>query len=359
MVGVDTLFTAARDTGTWRVRLQKLIPALAILAIPVVLFVGHVLWWNSTHAASAIWKHNWQKGPLDGFNFFDLSEPIFLSYAAGLFILGFGWVITAIIGTDALIGLGRMARRLPSRVMRGEDPRALAAVTTMTVLLTYLLTSFRTWSNLRYFALLYPLFLIVAFAALLRLGVPPRVRAAIVGGIVALMLVASYRSVDPLSRLVYGTFDAGEKSMYRMASITGEFGGPGRDQLVYNLEFTGYHHVQEQFFRSLKPTARAVIATPRLVRWNIWSQLDPLTYRRTMKRDDVLVPRYADEVDVAAQVGTIPELWFLEFSNHPDKDTAMGTLDRLYREDRIVSVRARGHVLKAHHLVRRDTPVVP
>ena len=359
MVGLWAAIEAVGDEGAVSARLRRLVPSLAILAIPLALFVVHLAWWNTVHGRSAVWKHQWQVGPIDGFKFFDLSEPIFLSYAAGIFLLGFGWVLTAILGGDLAVAGARMARRQPDREVPGADRRALAFLTLLTVMLTYLLTSFRTWSNLRYFALLYPLLILLTFAALLRLGIPARMRRMIVGAIIGLFLLASYRSVDPVSRAVYGTFSIGERPMYRMASITGEFGGPGRDELVYNLEFTGYHHVQNRLFRLLKPTARTVIATPQRVRWNIWSPLDPIGYRRTMARENVLVPRYADEVEVATQAASIPELWFLEFSNHLDIDNAMHTLDRLYREDRIVSVHARGHVLKAHHLVRRESPVVP
>ena len=359
MVGLYAAFEALGDAGPVRARLRRLLPSLAILALPLALFAGHLAWWNATHGRSAVWKHQWQKAPMDGFNFFDLSEPIFLSYAAGIFVLGFGWVLTAILGGDLAVAGVRMARRAPVRDVPGADRRTLAFLTLLTLLLTYLLTSFRTWSNLRYFALLYPLLTLLTFAALLRLGVPARWRAAMVGTIAGLFLLASYRSVDPLSRAVYGTFSIGDRSMYRMASITGEFGGPGRDQLVYNLEFTGFHHVQNRLFSLLKPTAHTVIAAPLRLRWNIWSPLDPVRYRRTMAGEHVLVPRYADEVEVATRPSDFPELWFLEFSNHLDVDSARRMLDRLYREDRIVSVRARGHVLKAHHLVRRESPVVP
>lgn len=356
------LFAASEvigDAGALRARLRRLVPTLAILAIPLALFAVHLAWWNAVHGRSAVWKHGWQAGPIDGFNFFDLSEPVFLSYAAGILLLGFGWVLTAILGGDLAVAGVRMARRQPDRDVPGADRRALAFLTLLTVLLGYLLTSFRTWSNLRYFALLYPLLALLGFAALLRLGISARMRGTVVGVIAGLFLLASYRSVDPVSRIVYGTFSTGERQMYRMASITGEFGGPGRDQLVYNLEFTGYHHVQNRLFGILKPTEQTVIAAPRSLSWNIWSPLDPGSFRRTMTRGKVLRPRYADEVEVAAQAASIPELWFLEFSNHLDKGDALRALDRLYREDRIVTVRARGHALSAHHLVRRELPLVP
>ena len=60
--------------------------------------------------------------------------------------------------------------------MEGAESVIVTALTVLTAALTYLLTSFRTWSNLRYFALLYPLFLALTYSALVRLGVTARFR---------------------------------------------------------------------------------------------------------------------------------------------------------------------------------------
>jgi hypothetical protein len=358
MVGLEGAFRVYEAKGTLRERVAQLLP-FSVAFAPLVAFVSHVLWWNATHAQSAVWKHQWQKGTFDGFNFFDLSEPIFVSYAAGIFVLGFMWVVSAIIAGDLVVAGVRRVRRLPRRAVPGSDVRALTYATTLTAILTYALTSFRTWSNLRYFALIYPLLILLAFAALLRLGAGARLRSAVLAGLAALFFFATYRSADPVSRAVYGTYSIGEREMYRMASITGEFSGPGRDQLVYNLEFTGYHHVQNTLFRQLHPTDSTVFATARLTRWNIWSQLDARTWRRTLSRDHVVVPRYYDEVDLAAMTNRPLDVWYLDFSNHADKDNALEQLAALYREESILRVRARGHILKAHHLVRRASPVVP
>jgi hypothetical protein len=332
----------------------------AVLAVPLVLFALHVPLWNATHEEQAIWKHGWQERTADGFNFFDLSEPTFRSYAAGLFIIGFLWVAWLPVAVDGAVGLAAMVRRRHPRPIAGAHGPTLAGLTVLTVVLTYLLTSFRTWSNLRYFAPLYPLFLILTYAALTRLRVPAARRRLALGGVVTLFVVAAFRSVDPLSRAVYGTFDAGERRMYRMTSITQEFEGPGRDQLVYNLEFTGYHHVQNALYRALQPGDSTVIGAPRHVRWNIWSQLDATSRLRSMRRDGVMMPVYADEVDIAARRSAAA--WFLDFSNHGEDDHALATLLPRYAVTDSIVVHARGQRLVARHLVRlveREAAVLP
>lgn len=342
------------------VRIGAIVRRGATLAIPLLLFGAHVVYWDATQKGGAIWHHIWQQSTADGFKFFDLSDPIFVSYAAGLGVLGFMWVMWLPVVVDAVAGLARItriARRPGARAVTGADRPTLIAVTLMTAAIAYLLTSFRTWSNLRYFALLYPLFLLLAYAALVRLGARAGVRHAALGLIVSLFVLADYRSVDPLSRAVYGTFDTGVRRMYRMSVITGEFDGPGRDELVYNLEFTGYHHVQNALFQRLRPTAQTVIGTPRTVRWNIWSQLDGTTLERSMRRSGVFTPVYADEVDIAARKS--PEAWFLDFSNRGYTDHALETLLPRYRVTDSLVVVARGQRLVARHLVRLEAGALP
>ncbi len=348
MIGLDIAFRMIPQ-GTLQERVKRVMP-LWMTPLPVLLFGAHVLWWNATHAQSAVWKHNWQQGTIDGFKFFDLSDPVFVSYAAGIFVVGFMWVVSSFIAVDAIVGGVRMARRLPNRVVPSLDAAKLAYFTTLTVVLTYLLTSFRTWSNLRYFALLYPLLVILAFTSMLRLGLGWRVRMLSLVGIAALFLVSVYRSVDPVARAVYGTFSTGQHDMYRMSSITKEYDGPGRDEIVYNLQFTGYHHVQNALFHALQPTDSTAFATSRVARWNIWSQLDGFTRERTLRQQAVIVPRYWDDIDLLASPQRPRDVWFLVFSYFPDHDSSLESLKLLYREIGVTRSIAHGHLLVAHHL---------
>jgi hypothetical protein len=348
MVGLDIAFRML-PAASMAERLKRARP-LWMTPLPVLLFGVHVLWWNATHAQSAVWKHTWQKGTIDGFKFFDLSDPVFVSYAAGIFVVGFMWVVTATIAADLLWGGVRMARRLPKRAVRSVDPARLAYFTVLAVILTYLLTSFRTWSNLRYFALLYPMLIILGFTAMLRLGMKWRARMIALATCLVLFTVSIYRSVDPVSRAVYGTFSTGQRDMYRMSSITKEYDGPGRDEIVYNLQFTGYHHVQNALFRVLQPTDSTAFATSRVARWNIWSQLDAVSRERTLSQEDVIVPRYWDDLDLLAAPTRPRDVWFLVFSYFPDHDTSLESLKALYREIGVMRTLADGHLVVAHHL---------
>jgi hypothetical protein len=356
MIGLDVLFRAFPGPRAFSAFVRRAGAALRpmwVMALPVLLFGAHVLWWNATHKQGAVWKQGWQRATLDGFHFFDLSDAVFTSYAAGIFVLGFMWVVSALIVADLLQGGARMARRLPNRPVPGADSARLTYVSTLTLVLAYLLTAFRTWSNLRYFALLYPLVLLLGYAAIVRLAIPRRVATGLLCATALLFVVSIYRSVDPVSRAIYGTFSTGEHDMYRMASITGEYSGPGRDELVYNLQFTGYHHVQNALFQALHATDSTAFATARIVRWNLWSPLDDQTRDRTLRKENVIVPRYWDEVDLLTSPQRPRDVWYLDFTYRPYRDDSMARLASLYREVGVTRASARGHVLVAHHLELR------
>lgn len=352
MLVLHAAFTMRAASGSLRERAERLVPLLPTL-IPLAFFVIYVMTWNATRAEPVIWKHGWQKTTINGFNFLDLSDPIFLSYAAGIFVLGFGWVVTAIISVDFFAGAARLARRLPGRVVEGANPNALAFVTVLAVSLTYLLTSFRTGSNLRYFALLYPLILLLGYGALVRLRVPTLAKNGILVGLVLLFFLAQTRSVDPVSQRVYGTFSAGQKPMYRMSSITNEYHGPGRDALVYNFEFTGYHDVQNAFFARLPLTDMTAIATSNAVGLKLFAPLDWGTRRRTLRPTSIIRPRYTDEIELLANVDRPAEVWFLEFTNRPDNDRSLESLHALYAEGGIIRTYKDGQLLVAHRLTLR------
>lgn len=351
MIALWALFEWVLPAESVMARTRRLLP-LWPTVVPLALFALHVLTFTGARHESAIWKQGWQRGSLDGFVWFDFSEPVFRSYAAGILLLGFMWVVTAVITADLIVGGTRLVRRQSNREVPGADRRLLSYLIVLTALIAYLLTAFRTWSNLRYFALLYPLLVLLSYVSLVRLRVGSRVRNGMIAAVTLLFALATFRSVDPVSRVVYGTFSTGDREMYRMASITGEYHGPGRDQLVYNLEFTGYHAVQNTLFRQLRPTDSTAIATGREARWNIFSPLNAVTLRRTLRTETVVMPRYWDDESLrAAPESARPrELWYLDFSYRPDADTSLRTLAGIYHETAVVRASVGGHTIVAHRL---------
>ena len=167
----------------------------------------------------------------------------------------------------------------------------------------------------------------------------------------ALFLFAAYRSSDPVSRAVYGTFSVGQRDMYRMSSVArAVHAAPGRDELVYNLQFTGYDHVQNALFRACSRRTRRCSRRRGSARWNLWSQLDAVTRERIDAPGERHRAALLGRRDLLASPQRPHDVWFLSFSNFQDRDSSLASLRPLYREVGVERAIARGHVLVAHHL---------
>ena len=176
-----------------------------------------------------------------------------LSYAAIILVLSFGWIFSAVVVLDAIVGGVRVLERKPSRDVHGADRSRLlflVAAHHCHRLRAHPVHDVRQSALCARAALL---LLIPAYAALIRLGFGPRGRRTVLVAAGALTLVSAVRTVDPVSRSLYGTFAVGEHRMLRMTSITGECCGYGRDQLVYNLEFASLQRAVRMALTSVAP----------------------------------------------------------------------------------------------------------
>jgi hypothetical protein len=76
--------------------------------------------------------------------------------------------------------------------------------------------------------------------------------------------------------------------MLRIASITGECCGIGRDQLVYSLEFSRMHEVMDDALAAVAPDSTTLLVIPANTSWYTIGPLDRRTHRRTLRRMGVI-----------------------------------------------------------------------
>jgi hypothetical protein len=73
--------------------------------------------------------------------------------------------------------------------------------------------------------------------------------------------ISLYTSIDPVTRLIWGVFPFGSRSMYSMTSITHECCGHGRDQLLYNLQYIQFQQLLQRMYKDIKPTENTLFVT--------------------------------------------------------------------------------------------------
>jgi hypothetical protein len=239
-----------------------------------------------------------------------LFDPATRSMLALTFLVGFLWVPSLWLLADLGIGVWRYARLQGARAIPGADASALQYITIVLLADVWLLSRFVTFSNARYYLPIFPLALIAAYAALVRLRVPALGRAAAFGLVTVLLAVSAVRTVDPVSRALWGTFPVGDHSMLSITSLRNECCGNGRDQLAYNLEFTQFASLQDELYQRLKPTDSTTLVVPPEGDWFTVETLDSRTHRRTMRTSGTVRPRVVmapDAYDLMA-----PRAWYVE-----------------------------------------------
>lgn len=212
-----------------------------------------------------LWAHlsGQEQGLLQQITSFSLLDPVFHAYLAVIFLLNFTWIPLLFIGVATLGWV--------FETLLGVRPKNFAArrelIVMLAVILVVTLTRFKTYANARYFLPIAPV-LILAFAhALQGLVRAQRARFFILGVTAILFFASAFRTIDPLARAIFGTFDFGFHKMLRITSITKECCGAGRDQLVYNLEFTRFHDLLDKMFFDLKPSDAQPLVMSELANW--------------------------------------------------------------------------------------------
>ena len=279
-----------REPGTLRDKAQRM-RALAPALLPFACFGLYSIYRLST-ASSWLWKGVSQRTLFGALTSFQLTDPVFVSYAVGLFVLHGVWIASLVISFDAIGGVVRWLFAMAPRDLDGLDRRRAHFVIVSFVLVAFFVTRFRTYTNVRYFLVAYPLLFAVFALSLIRLRLRSSFRRALVAAVAALLIVSNFRTVDLASRVAFGVFYFGEHEMLSVTSITNECCGHGRDQLVYNLEVTKLHDLQNDVFVDVAAGADTVFLVDRLARWFIGGPIDPSTHRRTLQRVGAVTPRF-------------------------------------------------------------------
>jgi len=211
-----------------------------------------------------------------------------LSYFVTIFVLNFNWILTLVVlfGVMRLVWLYVRRRKHLVEI----DTRASLFFFTLFVPVLFILTYIKIFTNPRYFMPAYFLLLILFFIATTLIPLV-FVRRVLLVGVVVLMFVSNFETIDPVSRKIYGTFQFGNHTMLKMTSITGECCGYGRDQLVYNLQYIYIERLTNKIFEYYRPDENTAFAYDR-IQGNIFSlPIDRTTHRRTWRTINTFVPR--------------------------------------------------------------------
>jgi len=310
--------------------LPKLAKQLGLLAAPVLAFVivklaelssGMPVVWGGEQASKSI---------LPMFLSFELLDPVFLMYSFDVLALGFNWIL----GVPMVVfAAGAALRKVINREKAppaGFDLRVASIVLTVFGLAFVLLTRFRTFNNVRYLAPLSPLLIVSAGYALCALGMSARGRRLLLGLSLVFTFSFNFHSLDPVSQGFFGSFDFGRPSLLKLGGFD-VCCGYGRDQLVYNLQFTELHYLQDAIYRELRPTPDTPLVAADLVEFHFSGRVDSRTFERTLRTEGSHEIKLV-HVSKLLQSSVLPEqIYFLVFPNF-DNGRAYAQLAQRYAE---------------------------
>jgi len=247
------------------------------------------------------------------------------AYISNLFLvfgLNFMWLVSGVI-IIALIKKSVIFIKTGGR-FQGKfiyKGRGLLIVTFLSfITLVCILTGYKTYANSRYFLVLIPGLMLVFFAALRYLVRSNKVRVIVMAFFCLLFYIQCFRTIDPMGFFVYGGFDFGKHRMYKMTGLTEECCGYGRDQLIYNLEYTKIHDLSNYILSDLKPRNADIFSSTSGSDYYVIGALDAVSHKRSFESKKVNYLNYRTGEDIINDVVKPKSLYFIVFPNFPGKE---------------------------------------
>ena len=331
------------------------------LALPVLLLAAYVVYYKMRASAAAsgqpvVWGGDGAMGLILTLLRGGVLDPSTRSSLLLMFVVGFLWVPSLWMLADLVIGAVRHARNAPPRPLPGVDRSALGFVLVVLLAEVWLLSRYVTYSNARYYLPVFPLALVAAYAALVRLRVPLVGRGVLLASVTGLLAISTVRTLDPVSRAIWGTFDVGERSLLSITSLRKECCGHGRDQLAYNLEFTELAALQDSLYQHLRPTETSVLVLPYMANWFTVEWIDTVTHQRTLRTERSVRPFIIEADSVLIRRLAVPTAWYVELPYASDA-FFRDQLAKVYEFGEPCEVTRDGYALSARPMRLRATTV--
>jgi hypothetical protein len=179
-------------------------------------------------------------------------------------------------------------------------------------------------------------------------------RRTLLGTLTVLALVSTVRTIDPVSRWLWGTFRFGDRSMLLMTSVTRECCGAGQDQLAYSLEFTALSGLLGDVTSAEVRDSIAIVVPPR-VTWQLAGALDSASHRPTIALERAFIPLVLG-ADTLTRVSSLPRQAVYVGLPNGDVDKGKMLVDAWYDTGPPMFVRRGGYAVPYYRLARRAAP---
>lgn len=351
---IRTRMSRADEWRTWK---QSTVLLLPLVAMGVYVALRTWVWkWQM------FFTENADTGLLHMMVRFDLFDKRFLIYLSNILVLNFNWIASAIVAAAVALWIIKKLcithehehgwRRIVQRIGHAHAQQEFIVILFLYLAGIYLLTRFVPYNNPRYFLVLYPLGMLVLPQCLAYLVQKRVVHISVLTVLCILNIISLFRTVDPLSKKIYGTFPFGSHDILAMSVAAGETCcGYGRDQIIYNLEHQHLMNAQEAAWELIRPTAETVIVKTPLASFGFDDGIDPVTHSRSWSAAGIIIPHYSEPGTVHTTYPAATEIWYIEYPNFNNEED-MRTLLRTYEIEHTYYVGG-SHKMPVHKMAKR------
>lgn len=206
---------------------------------------------------------------------FNPADPGIRSLLADLFVLNFQWIYSIVLAIAAVLWLAALATGRRRAARAGANGWMLVLLLAE---LVYLVTRYRDYNNARYVLVASPVLVALFYGAVTFVAANALIRRAILTVAVVLVALSNFRTFDPVSKAVFGTFSVGSRALLDMPSL---LKGPRMDATVYNLEALDLSRALEDLMQDARPAPNTVMFMGDTT-YNFPPNVDARTYRLTV-----------------------------------------------------------------------------
>ena len=163
------------------------------------------------------------------------------------------------------------------------------------IILAFILYAFpvfalNTYTLPRYILPLIPLLILLSAFSLNKLIKTDLKRLGLLLCVLFLSTIQIFRTIDPISKFIFGTFNFGKHSMLLMTAYAHECCGiAGKDQLAYNSEFVSIHFLINKLYQEIQLTPKITLFIGNLDAAELFLPAAN-NLQRTFKTTEITVP---------------------------------------------------------------------
>ena len=315
---------------------------IVILIVPyfsLVIFISYKVF---IRHQPAFWTNLSDSNMTTILNYFS-GDGRMINYLGLIFVINFNWILSIIL--IALIALSIIYRKT---IKNKNQLKPAVLLLLLFIFLVFILTLVRSWSDVRYLTIIIPITILCIIQILSLFSFPRLARLSVIVLLLILFSWENIRTVDPLSKALFGTFNFGNHEMLYISKRTNETPGSyGRDELVYKLEFLKIRQLLNKIFEDIQPNSQTCFISNGDASWMTLTTMDD-NYKMAIVGEHLFSPLFLLKEDILKPNRLPADVYLLDYPNSDNTDEST-LLNGQYSKSEVKVYDIDGYQMKVVH----------